>query len=259
MQRPDVTELFKYCPKIDRALEMLKSKQVWCSKSVHFNDPFDGSIPFEVDYPVGAFVSAAVTLYAKDGHKWDDIKKILDRHLSQDCTLNAEKRADIEKTAKEYLDSNQNMGILSLSEQPLSILMWSHYAANHKGVCVGFERNSTNDLGEDDACRPVFYSDFYPKPRFSQLLAADGTLTHDLFYTKAREWAYEKEWRLLKEKGNSHVKCPGPITRVIMGCCAEAKTEADFLTECQNQKIPLYRAKQVPGAFMLELTLLFTP
>ena len=259
MQRPDVRELFKYCPKIDRALEMLKAKQVWCSKSVHFNDPFDGNIPFEVDDSPGAFVSAAVTQYAKDGHKWDGIKEILDDSILPDCTLSAKKRADIDTTAKEFLDSNRNMGILSLSEQPLSILMWSHYGANHTGVCIGFERNSTNDLGDDDACSPVCYSDFYPKPRFSQLFAADGTLTHDLFYIKAREWAYEKEWRLMTEKGNATVKCPGEISRVILSCRADAKTEADFLNECRNQKIPLYRAMQVPGAFMLELRPLFTP
>ena len=240
------------------ALAVLKSNKIWCSKPVRFNDPFDGSIPFIMDDSPGAFVKAAVTVYAKDGHNWDNIKKILDENILLDCTLNTNARKKIKKTAKEFSDSNKTVGILSLTEEPLSILMWSHYGAGHKGVCVGFERNPANDLGDDDACRPVRYAYDYPEPLMSQIFTADGSLTRDLFYTKARNWAYEKEWRLMTEKGNKLVNCPGKITKVILGCRAKSKTEANFLTECRGKKIPLYRAKQVPGAFMLELAPLFT-
>ena len=48
------------------------------------------------------------------------------------------------RKTKEYLYQNQskhitNMGVFCLSERCDSILMWSHYADCHKGVCIGFD------------------------------------------------------------------------------------------------------------------------
>ncbi len=39
--------------------------------------------------------------------------------------------------------------------------MWSHYATAHTGMCVGFERNKDNALGNDGICLPVTYSRNY--------------------------------------------------------------------------------------------------
>jgi hypothetical protein len=92
---------------------------------------------------------------------------------------------------------NAHVGILSLSEVPDDILMWAHYADNHRGMLFGFDehheffnrRRSTND--EFFHLRRVVYGD--PGPAAS-LSAVDG----DAFLvSKGGQWAYEREWRML--------------------------------------------------------------
>lgn len=92
---------------------------------------------------------------------------------------------------------NSNVGMLSLSEDPVNVLMWAHYADNHRGLVLGFDekheffnrKRSQND--EFYSLRKVIYSDAAP---FSSLL----TLEDDaIFVTKGTKWEYEKEWRML--------------------------------------------------------------
>ena len=259
MQNPTVRELSKYFPDTCRALEVLISKQIWCSKPIHFNDPFDSNIPLEVDDSPEVHIAAAISRYKKDGHNWSAIKEKLDRDISPDCSLKPSVIERYNKEAKQFVEENRDFGVVYLSEKTDSILMWSHYGAKHTGVCICFKRDENNELGIDDACSPVRYSDVYPKPVFSQLHRLDGSLSFELLYTKARDWAYEKEWRLHIEGGDTFVGWTIPVTRVILGCEATAATEVMFLRECKTQSIPLYRAGQVPGEFKLELVSVFAP
>ena len=59
------------------------------------------------------------------------------------------------------LDQCVDMGVFCLTEVPGSILMWSHYATAHTGMCVGFERNKDNAFVNDGICLPVTYSRNY--------------------------------------------------------------------------------------------------
>lgn len=38
-----------------------------------------------------------------------------------------------------YTGFDENIGVLSLSEKCDDLLMWAHYAQNHKGLVVGFK------------------------------------------------------------------------------------------------------------------------
>ena len=131
--------------------------------------------------------------------------------------------------------------------------MWSHYANKHQGVCIGFLRDPKSELGDDDACSPITYNDDYPVPRFLDIFADDGRLTHALFYRKASGWNYEKEWRLLFENADPNASLPSMISRVILGCrCADTTKDA-VQAACAAKSIPLFAAIQTPGKFLLEI------
>lgn len=253
MQRPEITELFRYYSNIEFALDVLNTKRVFCSRAQSFNDPFDGSISFEVDLDPAEFIASAHRTHQKQGHDWEGIKRILDTKISPDGTLMDSTKDTIHSTAQAYRESNENAGIFCFSEDPLSVLMWSHYANKHQGICMGFTRSETNDLGDDDACNPIVYSDVYPTPRFSQLYREDASLTEDLLFTKARDWAYEKEWRMMSDKGDFHANIPGSVSKVILGCRFADDRLDKFKELCSADKIPLFRAHQVPRHFALEL------
>lgn len=253
MQHSEITELFRYYGNLEWALDVLTTKRVYCPKVAFFNDPFDGSIPFEVDFDPSEFIAYIYRTYKDDGYTWSAIKGFFDDYIGPDGKILEAKRKEIEKKAKKFKHHNDNLGVLCLTEDPISVLMWSHYADKHKGVCIGFSRVEKSQLADDDACNPIIYSDVYPSPRFSQIYRGDGSLTKDVLYSKARDWSYEKEWRMMSDKGDFHASIPGPISRVILGCRFPFEQVSQFAGACKKINVQLLRAHKIPNHFALEL------
>ncbi|MGE5304659.1 MAG: DUF2971 domain-containing protein [Alphaproteobacteria bacterium] len=96
--------------------------------------------------------------------------------------------------------------------------MWSHYAASHKGIVVGFDANHPFFTRSNDF-QPVEYS----KRRIS-LSSNDGylrlagkplqsgsdfrDLADQLFLRKHPDWKYEEEWRMIKRLDRATRVCP---------------------------------------------------
>lgn len=84
---------------------------------------------------------------------------------------------------------------LSLTEIPDNLLMWAHYACNHKGFVIGFDMQH-----EFFRCPNETY---YPVPIRYQPQRPAITFPNpnglDAYFTKSVDWAYEKEWRIFKK------------------------------------------------------------
>lgn len=126
---------------------------------------------------------------------------------------------------------NQLLGILSLTEKPDNLLMWSHYAASHEGFVIGFDsdheyfeqqKQTSNELSR---LRKVEYRELRPN---APLTALDFI---DFFLVKSTEWEYEQEWRIMRplpEATETITADPFPIclfafppnslVEVIFGC-----------------------------------------
>lgn len=99
------------------------------------------------------------------------------------------------------------------SERFSSPLMWAHYAANQAGICLRYR--FIPDRAQDTSMMPfmVMYSENRPSISFEQLngLAGRGRVPMSqevqwevlqaLFHVKGRDWAYEKEWRIVTHIG----------------------------------------------------------
>lgn len=111
-------------------------------------------------------------------------------------------------TYREKLHStiNQLIGILSLTEKPDNLLMWSHYATNHEGFVVGFDsRHSYFDqkispTDEFRHLRKVDYRSARPSAPMSELNAIEFLLV------KSKEWEYEQEWRIMRPLSDAEHK-----------------------------------------------------
>lgn len=92
----------------------------------------------------------------------------------------------------------EQVGILSLTTEPDSIYMWTHYAAAHTGYAVEFDETHPyfnrrrTEKDEFFHLREVTYYDQLPK--HASLSELDGT---KVFCTKSSQYAQEKEWRML--------------------------------------------------------------
>ena len=96
-----------------------------------------------------------------------------------------------------YDTVNENLGTLCLTEEPGSLLMWAHYADEHKGAVVEFDTSHAffnRRVGPNDDFRH-FRQVTYTRERPAVRLAESDAI--DFFYFKSTEWKYEHEWRLI--------------------------------------------------------------
>lgn len=97
-------------------------------------------------------------------------------------------------------------GIISLSESPDNLLMWSHYADEHRGIVVEFEVDEDNpfDLFITDTVPESSDAKFgrvsYRKARkYPYNINNDsiGPIRDYYYLSKSDEWIYEKEYRFI--------------------------------------------------------------
>lgn len=156
---------------------------------------------------------------------------------------------------------NNNVGILSLSEVPDHVVMWAHYADNHRGMALGFDekhaffnhRRSQND--EFYYLRRVLYADVAPAP---SMLALEGDA---IFVTKGTQWTYEREWRMLAPLRNAtrsltvagelvylYAFPPEALTTVVLG--ANATYTLEGLVQEVVHARPALRHAQISRAVL---------
>ena len=111
----------------------------------------------------------------------------------------------IEKEENDALNLRNNTWLCSLSKVNDSILMWAHYCYNHKGVCIGL------DIDKVMQSVPPMFGEIYLQPlvldvQYKSIIErpngycnAMGLFNYQ-WQTKAKEWEYEQEVRLVMPK-----------------------------------------------------------
>jgi len=148
----------------------------------------------------------------KEGWSAGKVTEELQKSLTQKGEFNDIAENNIRKLAAKIHKNRDNTGILSLSQTCESILMWSHYAAEHRGICIEFAVPISDSLHE------VKYSPDVPHYTLHDIIVnrnADNLLL--LFTTKHEHWSYEKEIRIILDRGDILHDVPGPISSIIFG------------------------------------------
>ena len=209
MKHPNVTRLYKYRAFDERALNILRDQEVWMAGPESFNDPFDCALSPPSERTTKDLLEQLFALneelYGKE--KAQRINKDI-----KERNKNKEVKVIGNSSLEKHLSEAMKMGVFSLSEKPDNILMWSHYGDHHKGFCIEFERsNHPHNFLNHVMCRPVNYSSKYPN--------LNRMLNHfDInLFTKAKDWEYEAEWRLVSKQANVLLPAPAPIVGIIFG------------------------------------------
>lgn len=195
-------------------------RKLWFSSPSGFNDPFDCAIFDYVEELRRSGQRARNKFLSRPrivrGSKQDgfDVEDRLRRLNNSYLIGENKKQQDLQQSSQKDQENIQSffysIGILSLSESPRNILMWSHYAKHHTGICFEFERQDGNSLGVN--AQPVLYS----RKRDPDALS-DKQLTANLLFQKFSGWRYEREWRLVENHGNQLYDFPGRLVSVICG------------------------------------------
>lgn len=108
----------------------------------------------------------------------------------------------MEKEENDAKNLRNNTWLCSLSKVNDSLLMWSHYCYSHKGICIGL------DVEKVMECVPPMFGTIYIKPlvldvQYQNIIERPSAYNtaQDMFnyqwQTKAKEWEYEQEVRLV--------------------------------------------------------------
>lgn len=105
-------------------------------------------------------------------------------------SVNNEDKKSIDRWMKDFFDRKQKHRICSLSKDNNNMLMWSHYANSHKGVCIGVTIESDFSVIHSG---PVSYVNDIPTVR-------SNVTPKDVLMKKLRSWDYEREHRVITSK-----------------------------------------------------------
>ena len=124
--------------------------------------------------------------------------------------------------------------VFSCSEDPKNILMWTHYANNHKGFCLEFD---LRDPKLQSTFLKVDYS--HKRPQFTPLdFLKENFDTKFFVSTKDHVWKHECEWRIFGHqiKDTRIVFPPNSITGVILGKRIEKEDEDNIKSWVSKSK-----------------------
>lgn len=244
--------------------DVLYENQLFLPSPKDFNDPFDCRITsnyylLDTNDKIDEYVNQAISRhYKKLIHANLDIEK-------EKSILKHRLTFEMDKLQQEHEESffeNQDkfFGILSLSERWDSILMWSHYADNHKGYCVGFSEKKLRESGHFGKGGQVYY---HPENKYPEL---DPRNSFDLnqvvmeTQSKAYDWSYEQEFRLAKlfypnvpTDDDRTIKIDDDsFSEIIIGLKTPKKDRTEIIDLAKQKGIKVYDAVKVAFKFEVD-------
>jgi len=193
----------------DRLRDLLVRSRFWLSSPVDFNDPFD--------------MSAKIVTNATGKERLERVKALVKTHAlsykERERTRKRLMRAPISVLESQLGDIyNKHVtrtGVFSFAGDAKSILMWSHYAKDHTGLCIQFER--ARDFKTLSGALSVEYSSEYPEVNF--IKDFQESLSTGLL-RKHTGWAYEQEHRIISVNGaHTYIQFdPKAVVGIVMGC-----------------------------------------
>lgn len=186
-------------------LDIFRKCELYFSAPQNFNDPFD----CKLSPIIGSQKEFAEAMAERQtlNYKKEDVV----------ASLNA--NPNLLQKFKDAVGNVMNRhGICCFSKKNADLLMWSHYADCHTGICLEFD--VTKDPGFFTFPINVHYQDAYPKIDISEEdKYKEYVIT--LISTKYSEWSYEEEIRIMKDSNKAYSFEPSALISVTFGCKVE--------------------------------------
>jgi len=215
--------LYKYQPSLDKdehGVTNLQNHQIYYPHPNEFDDPYDCALQIMRD--------VSETDVNELWEKWKKgeihTEHPYDKYYSQyttDGKPNEKFRNANIGTIKMILAREREKiltqwGISCFSANNDNLLMWAHYGSGHKGYCLEFD--TSEPLFKNAS--PVTYPSTEEIPSYSpvDILTGKENAVQRMTLIKAPDWAYQEEWRIFCEKGdtvkNYEENC---LTKVFFG------------------------------------------
>jgi len=261
MDNPEITKLYKYRGYSSRTLTALSNNELYFASSNSFNDPFDCRARKEFEFiDDNDFIEKwAFFEERRNNISITEAKDYLTKIVSDPVKRDQYIKEQSEHFQKLVL---QSFGICSFSETNNDILMWSHYADSHYGLCLEFNRTPINMLQN---AQPTDYPKDDDFPFIDYWLDTPEELLAEvekIVLTKSKHWSYENEWRIIERKPDNIKNYKGHVvaypkeilTGVIFGYRMKQKERNTIKKILSGHSVKYCEARPIKNKFLIEIS-----
>lgn len=257
------TKLYKYREFNVNSLQLLCDGQCYYADPLSFNDPLDCKPELDNDLRPKDVEVLYLRLLEKNQVNEQKARNALQhiRYMSEEYNDDGGTLSKVDFYVKLLVSEIQRLlsdelskqGVLSLGKKWNCPLMWSHYADEHRGICIEFSTVNSRfrKLG------PVRYN----CPRIIKLSdvaawklrdceQAKESIHQTVFYSKAPSWRYEAEWRDISESKGPQ-PAPAWITSVLFGMRCDYTVRVSIVKLLSGTKVQFYDIHTDSGGFSL--------
>lgn len=177
----------------ENLFELLETNAFWACEATELNDPYDCNFELHTNFIKSKYLNSLGLEAIPEAKSVEDLNKAKNIFLS---VLNEE---FLRAVQKDYISG---LGVCCFSTNPLSELLWSHYAESGKGVCLKF--SFRNEDGFEKKIVQVSYAN-------RNIVVKNEMDRFKALFQKRVAWAYEEEWRVLDTPG----KIPFSISSLV--------------------------------------------
>ena len=198
---------------VERLRDILLQSRLRLSSPTEFNDPYDMAVKIVVEGTAVQIRQRLERLLTVRGMKFAARQRELNRMMANQAGVASRAESSFRETIRAF-------GVCSFGGDPRSILMWSHYARDHRGVCLQFEL--ARDVRTFAQALPVNYSQDYPILNWVN----EAESVTSVLLRKYKGWEYEHEQRItLPDAAGTFIYFrPVALPGMIIGCSASDET-----------------------------------
>ena len=264
-------KLYKYRSFDVNSLRLLSKAEIYYANPRSFNDPLDCNPTIQVDTDRASIERLCFRMLAAKHGREVALKEIGNqRYMSTQCgdyktNRKAEKyyMQGLGSEIKRLVDAEMaSRGVFSLTARWDCPLMWSHYADEHRGLCIEYDMS-------ENVCSHIKPVD-YRRPRgikITELMQwklrksaeAEQNILNTYFFAKSPQWRYENEWRDI-HPSNGVKQAPFRISGVYFGLRCDAAVRISIVKLFTNSNLPIafYNLYPLEDSFRLKRRLVDT-
>lgn len=226
-ERPTPDTLYRYRDLIGenriRVQTSIERSLLYLASPKHFNDAFDCRIHYNTTVSTAILRRKQTSLYKKFA---PELNRSQRRTKAAADTRRISPKTVVEGITAGLQEAVDRVGVLCLAESKDNIVMWSHYASGHSGICLGF--SVLADAPFFARAQPVDYLDAYPT--VDPVRDSPQKQVDEFLLSKARPWKYEEEWRIIDHDLGFGEKAfrPDALAEVVLGARI-SENDRDFV------------------------------
>ena len=246
--------LYKYREGSQQDLDAIAAGKIWIPAACKLGDPHDANL--EIRTELAEEWEHRESVFERD--HWGEIVNECFSFGSAD-PLSEAAVAAIKERARQLKERVRHFGVYCLSATGVDAKMWTNFANKFEGICIEYPYMKEIFDTRDGSWRvnKVNYVAEYPRIDLGLLEREPPGLGHwKLFFHKAEDYEYEREWRYVEPKGGEALfDQPVAISRIIFGLrCSEEKRDAIRRLCVQKQpRIKCAELRTVRGSYAYEM------